>query len=506
MDTKTLAGISPTLACAGTRVERDSMGEMRVSEDALWGASTQRAVGNFPISGRTLPPAFLRGLGLVKLAAAKANGNLGRLAPEKSRLIQQVAREIAEGSHGAQFPVDVFQTGSGTSTNTNINEVIAHLASALGAEPEDEARTIHPNDEVNLGQSSNDVIPTALHVSVALALHRNLMPSLDTLAAALERKSTEFALIVKLGRTHLMDATPLTLGQEFSGYARQVRKAGERVQRGIAALGELAIGGTAVGTGLNTHRDFGAEVCRVLSAETRLAFREARNHFEAQAARDDCVEVAGGLVAVAASVTKIANDLRLLGSGPRAGLAELRLPALQPGSSIMPGKANPVMCEMLIQVGLYVQGLAQTVMACGREGQLELNATLPLIAHCLHEAIHCLANGVRVFSDNCVAGLEAAAGRCRQYTERSLMLVTALTPLIGYDAAASVAREALAGGKSLREVVLARRLLDAATLDRALEPLAMTQPRAAADKTSAPTPAEQVLENEGGHIIAPAKP
>jgi fumarate hydratase class II len=504
MDTKMSAGISPAVAWTGTRLERDSMGEVRVPDDALWGASTQRALSNFPISGRPLPAAFLRGLGLVKLAAAKANGDLGRLAPGKSRLIQQVAREIAEGSHAAQFPVDVFQTGSGTSTNTNINEVIAHLAVSLGDEPEDEARVVHPNDEVNLGQSSNDVIPTALHVSVALALQRNLLPALKSLAVALEEKSAEFATIVKLGRTHMMDATPLTLGQEFSGYARQVRKAGERVQRGVAALGELAIGGTAVGTGLNTHRDFAAAVCRILSAETGIPFREARNHFEAQAARDDCVEVAGELVAVAASVTKIASDLRLLGSGPRTGLGELRLPAVQPGSSIMPGKANPVMCEMLIQVGLYVQGLAQTVMACGREGQLELNATLPLIAHCLHEAIQCLANGLRAFADHCVVGLEADASRCRQYTERSLMLVTALTPLIGYDAAASVAREALAGGKSLREVVLARRLLDAATLDRALEPLAMTQPWGATDMAPVSTPAEQVMENEGGHVLAPA--
>ncbi len=457
------------------RTEKDSMGEMVVPDDALWGASTQRAVLNFPISGRPMPPAFLRGLGLVKLAAAQTNTALGKLAPEKSRFIQQAAREIANGQHVAHFPVDVFQTGSGTSTNINANEVIARRAAQLAAVG-GAAVSVHPNDDVNLGQSSNDVIPTALHLSVAVALHRDLTPALATLAVALEQKAAAFADIVKIGRTHLMDATPLTLGQEFSGYAMQVRKAGERVQRAVAALGELAIGGTAVGTGLNAHPEFSARVCRILSDETGLAFREARNHFEAQGARDDCVEVAGQLSAVAASLTKIANDIRLLGSGPRAGFAELRLPATQPGSSIMPGKVNPVMSEMLVQVGLYVQGLAQTVAACGRDGHFELNVTLPLIAHCLHEAIQCLANGARVFAEKCVAGIEADAARCRELMERSLMLVTALNPHIGYDAAASVAKEAFATGKSLRDVVLARGLLDAATLDRALEPLAMTRP------------------------------
>jgi fumarate hydratase, class II len=458
------------------RTEKDSMGEMPVPDDALWGASTQRAVLNFPISGRPMPDAFIRGLGLVKLAAARANEELGKLPQEKSRLIQQAAREIADGRLAAQFPVDVFQTGSGTSTNTNANEVIAHRAAQIAGLRAGDRDGVHPNDDVNLGQSSNDVIPTALHVSVALALHADLEPALEALAAALRQKSAAFADIVKIGRTHLMDATPLTLGQEFSGYAMQVRKAGERVQRAIGVLGELAIGGTAVGTGINTHPEFAIGVCRILSSETGLPFREARNHFEAQGARDDCVEVAGQLAAVAASLTKIANDFRLLGSGPRAGFAELRLPATQPGSSIMPGKVNPVMSEMLVQVGLYVQGLTQTVAACGRDGHLELNVTLPLIAYCLHESIRCLANGARVFAEKCVAGIEADAARCKELMERSLMLVTALNPHIGYDAAARVAKEALASGKSLREVVLARGLMDAATLDRALEPLAMTLP------------------------------
>ena len=456
------------------------MGEMPVPDDALYGASTQRAVLNFPISGRALPAAFIQGLGLVKLACARANAGLGRLDPEKARLIEQAAREIADGKLTRHFPVDVFQTGSATSTNTNANEVIANRCSQLVGQPVGLKRPVHPNDEVNLGQSSNDVIPTTLHVSVARELHARLRPALTGLAEALEKKSAEFSGIVKIGRTHLMDATPLTLGQEFSGYAAQTRKALARTERAVAALGELAIGGTAVGTGLNAHPEFAGRVCRILSEETGLAFREAANHFEAQGARDDCVEVAGQLATIAASLAKIANDLRWLGSGPRAGLGELRLPATQPGSSIMPGKVNPVMCEMLVQVCLYAQGLAQTVVQCGRDGQFELNVTLPLMAHCLHEAIHVLANGAGVFAERCVAGLEADAVRCRELVDRSLMLVTALNPQIGYDQAAAVAKEAFLTGKTLREIVLAKKLMDAAALDAALDPRSMTRPGASA--------------------------
>ncbi|QYM79573.1 class II fumarate hydratase [Horticoccus luteus] len=459
------------------RTERDSMGEMAVPETALYGASTQRAVLNFPISGHPLPAPFLHALGLVKLACARANEELGLLSAAKSALVQKVAREIADGRHDAQFPIDVFQTGSATSTNMNANEVIAHRAVQL-ADGAGAKTPLHPNDDVNLGQSSNDVIPTTLHVSIAIALQTKLAPALGALTAALEDKARAFDDIVKIGRTHLMDATPLTLGQEFSGYAMQARKAGERVERAIAALAELAIGGTAVGTGLNCHPDFARRVCAILSAETGISFREARNHFEAQGGRDDCVEVAGQLAAVATAMTKIANDIRLLGSGPRAGLAELRLPATQPGSSIMPGKVNPVMSEMLVQVGLYTHGLTQTVVQCGRDGHFELNVTLPLIAHCLHEAIHCLANAVRVFTERCVVGLEADEARCRELVGRSLMLVTALNPFIGYDQAAAVAKEAFATGRTLREIVLEKKLLDAATLDRALDPRSMTKPAA----------------------------
>jgi len=452
------------------------MGEMQVPDDALYGASTQRAVLNFPVSGHPLPPAFIRGLALVKLACAAANEDLGLLSAEKSRLIRQVAREVIDGGLLAHFPVDIFQTGSGTSSNMNINEVIANRASQLCGQPVGSRKPLHPNDDVNLGQSSNDIIPTTLHVSVAVTLKTQLGPALEELAVALETKAQEFRGIVKIGRTHLMDATPLTLGQEFSGYAAQVRKGVERTQKALRALEELAIGGTAVGTGLNCHPEFSARVCRILTEHTGIPFREARNHFEAQGGRDDCVEAAGQLAAIAAGLTKIANDIRLMGSGPRAGFAELRLPATQPGSSIMPGKVNPVMSEMLVQVCSYTMGLAHVVVLCGRDGHFELNVTLPLMAHALHEAITCLTNGCRVFARQCVHGIEADAGRCQELTGRSLMLVTALNPYIGYDAAASVAKEALAGNKTLRDVVLERGLMDAATLDQALDPKSMTLP------------------------------
>ncbi len=460
------------------RIERDSMGEMPVPENALYGASTQRAVLNFPISGRQMPPAFIRGLALVKQACARANEELGLLSPEKSALIQRVSEELIQGEMADQFPVDVFQTGSGTSTNMNANEVIANRASQLAGQPIGSRNPLHPNDDVNLGQSSNDVIPTALHVSVAVALHEHLRPALEHLHRELADKARAFDGIVKIGRTHLMDATPLTLGQEFSGYAAQVAKAVARVDKAVAALAELAIGGTAVGTGINCHPQFAGKVALILSEKTGLSFREADNHFEAQAARDDAVEVAGQLAAIAASLAKIANDIRLLGSGPRSGLQEIILPATQPGSSIMPGKVNPVMSEMLVQVSHYVHGLVQTVMACGRDGHFELNVTIPLIAYSLHESIHCLAQGSRVFAGRCVQGLSADETRCRELVDRSLMLVTALNPHIGYDAAAAVAKEAFAQNKTLREVVLEKKLMDAATLDRALDPRAMTRPEA----------------------------
>lgn len=484
------------------RIATDSMGDMLVPDEALWAASTQRAVVNFPISGHSLPNAFIRAVGLVKFAAARVNGDMGRLPVDKRDLIEQAALDIAGGLHPEQFPVDVFQTGSGTSTNTNVNEVIVALAhrhaSGFG-----QVVTLHPNDDVNMSQSSNDVMPSALHISVSLALRDDLAPALGEMAAVLNQKAADFADIVKIGRTHLMDATPMTVGQEFSGYAAQIGKAGTRVDRAIGVLAELAIGGTAVGTGLNAPQGFGARVCRVLADNTGLPFREADNHFEAQAARDDCVEVAGQLAAIAASLTKVANDIRLLGSGPRAGLSELRLPATQPGSSIMPGKVNPVMSEMLVQVGLYVQALTHGVVACGREGQLELNATVPLMAYCLHESIRCLANGAREFTRGCLRELEADDARCSALAQRSLMLVTALTPWVGYDVAATVAHDAQASGRSVEEVAVSRGLLDDATLARLLDPRAMTRSSTTRGETQGS--AEARWENEGGRSSPPTE-
>jgi len=453
------------------------MGEMSVPDEVLYGASTQRAVLNFPISGHRMPARFIHALGLVKWACASANKQLGRLSEATADRICEASLEIHRGALDAHFPIDVFQTGSGTSTNTNANEVIANWIARNPAEPGGKASAVHPNDHVNLGQSSNDVIPSTLHVSVALALRDSLLPALAFLRGSLEKKAGLWKNIIKIGRTHLMDAVPLTLGQEFSGYAAQAAKAAGRVERAIESLAELAIGGTAVGTGINTHPKFASIVCRLLSEKTKMNFREADNHFEAQGARDDCVEVAGHLLAVCAALTKIANDVRLLSTGPRAGLREIVLPATQPGSSIMPGKVNPVMSEMLVQVCHYTTGLCSTVVAAGRDGHLELNVNLPLMAHGLHEAIACLSQGARVFAERCIDGAVADEERCRDLVSRSLMLVTALTPHIGYDAAAGVAKRALKENRTLREIVLAEKLLDAATLDRALDARTMISPR-----------------------------
>ncbi len=455
------------------RKEKDSMGTMDVPDDALYGASTQRAVLNFPISGHRMPRGFIRSCGLLKLAAASANLELDRLDKEKAEAIQKAAREIAEGKHAEQFPVDVFQTGSGTSTNMNVNEVIANRCSQLAGQPIGSKIPVHPNDDCNLGQSSNDTMPTALHLSVALALRDDLQPALKQLHKALKKQASDLKDTVKIGRTHLMDATPITLGQEFSGYARQIEKGLKRVDQAIAALRELAIGGTAVGTGINGHPKFAKQVVEHLKKETGLDLVEAKNHFEAQAGRDDCVEVAGQLLAISASLTKIANDIRWLGSGPRCGLGELQLPATQPGSSIMPGKVNPVMSEMLAQACLYASGQCQTVAACGRDGQFELNVTIPLIAFSLHEAIRVMAQGSKTFAKRCVEGLQVNEARIGQYVQESLMLVTALNPHIGYDNAAKVAKKAFAEGRTLREIVLEEKIMSAKEVDKALDPKKM---------------------------------
>ncbi len=453
-----------------TRIERDSMGEMRVPKDALYGASTQRAVENFPISGYRFPRRFIHALGLIKETAALANQELGLLPKEIAAAIAAAAAEVTSGALDAQFVLDIFQTGSGTSTNMNANEVIATRASArLG-------NKVHPNDHVNMGQSSNDVIPTAMHVAVRAALEEDLIPALGALRDALARKAVEFDAIVKIGRTHLQDATPIRLGQEFSGYARQVELGIERLRTAARDLEELALGGTAVGTGINTHPRFAARVTALLAERTGLPFREATNHFEAQGGKDAVVQVSGTLKTVAVSLTKIANDVRWLGSGPRCGLGEINLPATQPGSSIMPGKVNPVMAEAVLQMAAFVIGADLTVTICGQAGNFELNVMMPVMAYQVLESIRIMSNAVRVFTERCIAGLTANAQRCAATIEQSLALCTALAPAIGYDAAAAIAKESYATGKTVREIARARKVLSEEALTRILDPLRMTEP------------------------------
>ncbi|RYD29246.1 MAG: class II fumarate hydratase [Verrucomicrobiaceae bacterium] len=428
-----------------TRIEKDSMGGMEVPADALYGASTQRAVLNFPISGRPVPPVLIHVYGLIKMAAAQTNAELGLLDTEIAARIIGAAKEVASGQHDGQFPIDIYQTGSGTSTNTNVNEVIAHLAS--GGEMK-----VHPNDHVNLGQSSNDTFPTAIHLATASAIQSVLVPALDELAIALETKAEEFHEVLKIGRTHLMDATPVRLGQEFGGWAAQVRHSSIRAQKAVEALLELPLGGTAVGTGLNTHPQFAGQAIEKLSSWTGLPFVEAENHFEAQSAKDACVEAHGHLSTIAVSLHKIACDIRLLGSGPRCGFGEISLPATQPGSSIMPGKVNPVMSESLTMVAARVAGNQTTVTWCGAGGFLELNVSMPLIAACLLESVELLANSANAFRSKCVEGITANVERCNELIEYSLSMVTALAPKIGYDKASSIAKESVATGRTVREL------------------------------------------------------
>ncbi len=455
-----------------TRTEKDSMGPMEVPIDAKWGASTQRAVLNFPVSGLRLPPEFIRSLGLVKWAAAQANKELKVLDAAVADAVGEAALSIYHGEHAEEFPIDIFQTGSATSTNTNANEVIAHLASQfLG-------RDVHPNDHVNFGQSSNDVIPTTMHVAAVLQCELELIPALEHLHACLAGKAKEFDAIVKVGRTHLQDAVPIRLGQEFSGYARQVELAIQRVRAALPGVLELAQGGTAVGTGLNAHPAFGATVARHLEQATGFAFREAGNHFEAQGSRDAYVFLAGTLDTLAAALMKIANDVRLMGSGPDCGLGELRLPAIQPGSSIMPGKVNPVICESVTMVAAHVTGNNTAVRIGGQWGQLDLNVMLPMMAHDLLESIRLLASASRVFVDHCLADLEANAAKATGNVERSVSMATALNPLIGYDKAAKIAKQAQKEGKTVREVAYRDSGLTKEQVDKALDPYAQTVPSA----------------------------
>jgi fumarate hydratase class II len=459
-----------------TRPEKDSMGTLDVPFDALYGATTQRAVLNFPVSGYRFGRPFIRALGLIKWAAAQANRDLLRLDEERARLIVQAAEEVIDGTLDRHFPIDIFQTGSGTSTNMNANEVLANRVSQLAGKPIGSKDPVHPNDHVNMGQSSNDVIPTAIHIAVGESIKNDLMPALERLQHGLEAKTQEFWDVIKIGRTHLMDATPVRLGQEFSGYAKQIEHGKLRAGNAIAAVEELALGGTAVGTGLNTHPEFAGRVMGYLWDRTGVAFREARNHFEAQAAKDGLVEASGELRTLAVSLFKVANDIRWLSSGPRCGIGEIQLPATQPGSSIMPGKVNPVLCESVMQVSAQVFGNDTTVCWGGANGNLELNVMMPVMAYNTLESIRLLANVVRAFQDKCVSGITANRERCKELVEYSMAMVTSLAPIIGYDRAAEIAKESAKTGKTVREICREKQILPEADLDRALDPIEMTKP------------------------------
>jgi len=457
------------------RVEHDSMGDVRIPSWAKWRAQTQRAVANFPISGQRLDRAQIAALAHIKAAAASVNADLGVLEPPMAEAIEKAAEDVAAGQYDEHFPVDVFQTGSGTSSNMNANEVIATLAQErLG-------RPVHPNDHVNASQSSNDVFPSSIHIAATGLLVNDLVPALRHLEGALNHKAVEFAPVVKAGRTHLMDATPVTLGQEFGGYAAQVKYASERLNAALPRLAELPLGGTAVGTGINAPPGFGGRVVAELSRRLGLPLKEARNHFEAQGARDALVETSGTLRTIAASLNKIANDLRLMNSGPRAGLGEIRLPELQPGSSIMPGKVNPVIPEAVCQVAAQVIGNDAAIAFGGTAGNFELNVMMPMMARNILESLRLLTNVSRVFADRCVEGIEADVTRCQEYAESSPSIVTPLTRYIGYEEAAVVAKQALAERKTIRQVVLERGYVDRGTLtlaqlDAALDTLTMTRP------------------------------
>ncbi len=459
------------------RIEKDSMGEVRVPSWAYWGAQTQRAVENFPISGIRLPRPMIRALGLIKRYAAEVNRDLGQIPAEIAEAIIQAAEEVIAGKWDDHFPVDIFQTGSGTSSNMNTNEVIANRANELLGQPLGTRHPVHPNDHVNRGQSSNDVIPTAIHISVRQELEP-LRAALRDLHQALQAKAEEFKDVVKIGRTHLQDAVPMTLGQEFSGYASQIAHGLRRIEHTLPHVEELALGGTAVGTGLNAHPEFAARVIAKIAERTGLPFREAENRFEALAARDAMVELMGALNTVAVSLMKIANDLRLLSSGPRTGIAEIQLPAVQPGSSIMPGKVNPVIPEMMIQVAAQVMGNHLAVTIGGQNGPLELNMMMPMIAYNVLFAIQILTNGIRTLTEKTIRGIQANRQRCEELVEWSMALVTPLALRIGYDRAAQIAYKAYKEGKTVRQVVIEEGILSEEEANEVLDPRKMLGPKA----------------------------
>jgi len=462
------------------RIEKDSMGEMRVPSGALYGAQTQRAVENFPISNLRFPREFVRAMGLIKLAAARANMDLGLLDQKIGAAIADTAQEVIDGKLDQHFVLDIFQTGSGTSTNMNTNEVLSNraiqrLGGVLGSKT-----PVHPNDHVNMGQSSNDVIPTAMHVAALESIERSLIPALRKLQAALAARAEEFDSIVKIGRTHLQDATPVRLGQEFGGFARQIELGVRRLERLRESLAELPLGGTAVGTGINTDPRFPAAAIQHLSTITGIPFSEAKNHFEAQGGKDAVVEASGVLKTVAVSLTKIANDIRWLASGPRCGIGEINLPETQPGSSIMPGKVNPVIAESVLMVAAQVIGNDAAITIGGQAGIFELNVMMPVMAHNLLESIRLLASSANNFADRCISGIVANVERCNDMIEKSLAMCTALAPEIGYDEAAAIAKESYKTGKTVREIALERKILPAERLNEILDPMRMTMPGIAA--------------------------
>lgn len=458
------------------RTERDSMGEMEVPETALWGASTQRAVLNFPVSGLKLPSNFISAVGTVKVAAARANRSLGLLDNERASAIEKAGMEVVEGRLFEHFPVDIFQTGSGTSTNMNANEVISNRALEIMGKDRGDRGAIHPNDHVNMCQSSNDVIPSAIHISAQESIKRSLIPALEKLHAELHSKSQQFTNVIKTGRTHLQDATPITLGQEFGGYASQIKHGIERVKRASEGLLYLALGGTAVGTGVNTHPEFARKAIEQISALTGSFYKESENHFESQGTMDAALEVSGQLRTLACSLMKISNDIRWLSSGPRCAIGEIFLPEIQPGSSIMPAKVNPVLCESTMMVCAHVIGNDAAVAACAQHGNFELNVMMPALAYNLLQAIELLANGAKNFALQCVAGITANEERCLDFAEKSLATVTSLAPKIGYDKAAELAKRALKEDKTVRQVAKEMKLMSPEELDKVLDLKAMTKP------------------------------
>jgi fumarate hydratase class II len=451
------------------RIEKDSFGELRVPGDALWGAQTQRAVENFPISGLRMPRDFIRALALIKWAAATANLELGALDPKRAAAIQQAALDVADGQHDRHFPIDVFQTGSGTSSNMNANEVIARLASQFAGMP------VHPNDHVNMGQSSNDVIPSAIHVSATLGIEQQLLPALSHLALVIERRIGEIGDVVKTGRTHLMDAMPVTLGQEMSGWRTQVEHGSARVMASRVRLQAIALGGTAVGTGVNAHPEFATRAARHLSVKTGVELKPSANYFEAMSAQDSAVELSGQLRTLAVSLMKIANDLRWMNSGPLAGLGEIALPALQPGSSIMPGKVNPVIPEAVTMVAAQVMGNDATIAIAGQSGNFQLNVMLPVIAYNLLQSIELLGNASRALADSALAGFKVNEARIGEALNRNPILVTALNPVIGYEAGAKIAKEAYATGRPIKDVAAEKTQLSPEELAKYLDPRELTK-------------------------------